>query len=95
MSNKSNTLPKLIEGTFSPQDAHDVLIQLINHKINFHNKDEFSSQVRGEVSTIDSVGRKKSLELLKDRVADIIQQARNEGKQLTITGTLDIQLNPS
>ena len=54
---------KLIEGKFSPEDAKEVLLELINHKINFHSLKNFSSEERFS-QTIE--GSKKRIEYLKE-----------------------------
>ena len=54
---------KLIEGKFSPEDAKEVLLELINHKINFHYLKNFSSEERFGQSI---EGSKKRIEYLKE-----------------------------
>ena len=37
---------KLIDGTFSVQEAEKILTMLFNYKIDFHNREDFSNHVR-------------------------------------------------
>ena len=37
---------KLIEGNFNPDEAKEVLLSLFNHKIQFHEAKNFSSEIR-------------------------------------------------
>ncbi len=41
---KHNT--KLIEGNFSPEKAKTILMELLSRKINFHEKEKFSNELR-------------------------------------------------
>ena len=36
----------LIDGNFYPSSAQSILIELINHKINFHGSEKFSKELR-------------------------------------------------
>ncbi len=81
---------KLIEGKFSPEDAKEVLLELINHKINFHSLKNFSSEERfGQ--TIE--GSKKRIEYLKEakeKIVKIIDKAKHNNSNLRLESTINI-----
>ena len=81
---------KLIEGKFSPEDAKEVLLELINHKINFHSLKNFSSEERFGQSL---EGSKKRIEYLKDaktKIIELIGKAKQTNSYLKLESTINI-----
>ncbi len=83
---------KLVEGTFTPADAADVLFTLIGDKIKFHNLQILSLQERFGETTKNSEKRVKELKDAKNKVKDLVIHARNEGCELGISGAIEITL---
>jgi hypothetical protein len=83
----------LIEGNFTPTEASDILIALIDHKINFHKLERMSVyalQPDGDIT--ESSGRIHELECDKGITKDFISIARREGKKLKISGTIQLTI---
>jgi hypothetical protein len=82
----------LIKGKFSAMDAKEVLLSLINHKINFHELKNFSAQERFGKIDNRSLERVKDLREMKTRVLAIIDEAERENKNLKIDSLVKISL---
>jgi hypothetical protein len=82
----------LVKGSFSPEDALEIINHLIAEKINFHEMRSFSSKIRfGEV---DQNSEERIIELKKSRAAftSIITKAREQGKTLKIESTISVEV---
>ncbi len=89
-----NNSIKLIEGTFEPHDAAKVLFPLINSKINYHNLELFSAEIRSG-GTIEN--SKKRIEYLKNTVQelnDFIKNAAKENYVFEINCDINIKIVP-
>ncbi|OLY93942.1 hypothetical protein SAMN05444008_1252 [Cnuella takakiae] len=85
---------KLIDGTFTPADAKEVLLSLISSKIQFNQMAAFSLQERQNADVTHHYQRVAELRTVKDAVLDIINLAAAEGYELNITGDFSISLVP-
>ena len=91
MTGTSQNIP-LVEGTFSPVEAADVLFSLISDKIKFHNLQLLSVQERFNGDTSHSEQRIKALKIAKNQAKDLILKARDEGYDVKIDSVIDIRL---
>ncbi len=82
---------QLVEGTFTPSEASDVISALITEKINFH-KLQRLSKVEGNIHSDCNYpdGRVQELENEKIVAKEFISMARKEGSNLRINGILEI-----
>lgn len=83
----------LIKGTFTPSEAQDLLLDLLNSKINFHNRKDFSSRERFGKSDADSEQRLKHLTESRNKVKTLMSKLINEGneeKSVTLNSTVEI-----
>lgn len=76
---------KLIDSVFDPTDASQIVLGLINHKINFHGLDAFSNEIRNRDDGGHAAERVTELTLEKARMQRIAQQASERGQKLKIT----------
>ena len=83
---------KLVDGTFTPDDAREVLFHLLREKIKFHNRRLFSLDERLGVSDDHSKKRVRELQLSMADVQDLLDQANLLGKRLTIRCDIQIEL---
>ena len=83
---------KLVAGTFSPQNATDVLFSLINDKIKFHQLQILSLKTGINADVYWSKQRIAILKDSKDKVENLILKARNEGYKLQVEGDITIKL---
>ena len=91
-----NTTPtyeiKLVKGFFSPPEAADVLLSLINDKIKFHTVQSLNLKNRhGDINSHSEV-RIKELKQAKSQVKEMVLMARDQGIELEINGTIQIKL---
>jgi hypothetical protein len=85
---------KLIEGQFSPLEAGKVLFALINSKVNFHNLEIFSEQIRFNEENSHSKSRVQSLLEAAEYLKGLIEQASLEDMDLNIESVIQITLSP-
>lgn len=80
----------LIEGSFTPADAAEVLLSLLNDKIKFHTVQLLNLKDTDKVDYLNSENRIDELKAAKDKMTKIILDARTQGKQLKIHSTIEI-----
>lgn len=81
---------KLIDGTFTPDQAQEVLLSLIDSKIQFHQLNNFSSEIKYGKKDQHSIDRVQELKTLKKQIIDIIALAESENKKLNVSSMLNI-----
>jgi hypothetical protein len=82
---------KIIDGNFTPEQARDILVTIINGKINHHVMEGFSSRIKDGEDTTHSDIRIKELQKVKESLLRIIDDARQREMHLQILGTLEIK----
>lgn len=84
----------LIDGVFSADDARNVLMTLINNKIQFHEQDSWSRKERFGDS--HAAGSRRVDELLQTRadLATLIDEAGALGERLSINCTIEVTRVP-
>lgn len=80
----------LIEGLFPPAEAADILLSLLNNKIKFHTVQLLNLKDMNQSDFLNSEERIKQLREAKNKITNIILDARNEGKALKIHSTIEI-----
>ena len=84
---------QLVDGTFTPSETADVVLALLQEKINFHKLQRLSwCEGSADADTKYPDGRIAELENEKQVIKDFVQQVRHEGKRLRINGVLEITL---
>lgn len=83
---------EVIKGTFTPEEALEVIDHLIKKKINFHQHRNFSSEIRFGHQDTDSLDRIQALREIRRSVERIVTDAKNEGKQLKVNANINIEL---
>ncbi len=90
---KTKQSVKLIEGTFTPSEAADILISMISKKINFHKLQRLSAlEQYCDDSTVYLDDRIEQLKKAEENTKALIINARNQGYQFKINGTIEIEL---
>lgn len=83
---------QLVDGTFTPTEASDVITALIDEKINFHKIQRLKIWEGNHLSKTNMLdNRIDELEKEKMTARTIIEQARKNGKNITINGILEIK----
>jgi hypothetical protein len=85
---------KLVEGQFAPSEAGKVLFSLINSKINYHNLEIFSNQIRFDDENPHSKIRIKTLSDAAEYIKELIKEGSLRDMELKIDGVIQIALTP-
>lgn len=82
---------KLVQGSFSPEEAGRVLLSLLQNKISYHNMEALSTQIRfgGDVSRYEK--RIAELIAISESLTNFLTEAGHDGKMLQIEGTFTIR----
>jgi len=83
----------LISGSFSAEDARQVLLSLINHKINFHELNAWSHRERFGEDNAASLKRVEELSRTREEIAQLINKAAAMGQTLSINSSIEIDLD--
>ncbi|MFK7811188.1 MAG: hypothetical protein AB8B59_01765 [Maribacter sp.] len=83
---------QLVEGTFLPVDAADILFSLISAKIKFHQLQMLSLQEPINDYKGHSEHPIEALKHSKTDIKDLILKARDEGYKLKIDSKINIEL---
>ena len=83
---------KLIDGTFSVEEAEKILTMLFNYKIDFHNREDFSNHVRFNKNIENS--KKRILELIetKEAIKKSFTDLKSENVKLSINSTIHVTI---
>ncbi len=84
---------QLVKGEFSPSEASDIICALLDEKINFHKIQRLKLREGSHgCQTGQLDGRIAELEKEKQIAKDFIAKNREAGRNLKISGTLEITL---
>lgn len=81
---------KLIDGEFNQKDAKEVLVQLINDKINFHVRRNFSSKIRFGYADENSEKRITALNADLKNIISFFQQEEKIGQTFSIQAKIEV-----
>ena len=84
----------LVKGSFSPSEAADVLLTLINDKIKFHSIQILNLTEGSDKDIAYSEERIKALKAAKAEITEMVVEARNKGLVLDINSSIDIRMRP-
>ena len=88
---KTETI-ELIKGTFTPDHAREILLQLLDSKINFHNLKNWSSRERLGKPDAYSEQRLGHLKESRKKVQALVSKSIDEEKTVTINSTIEINI---
>jgi hypothetical protein len=89
---ENNKEHKLIDGTFSAEDADRVLTTLLNYKIDYHNREDFSNHIRFNKDIEHSKKRIQELTETKEQIKELIQKSKSEDIKFVIKSNISIEL---
>lgn len=82
---------QLVKGEFTPSQASDVIMALINQKINYHKIEGLQNWERNHKYDQEPLNNRiNELEEEKRIAADFISKMREQGKNLKIKGIIEI-----
>ena len=82
----------MIKGTFTPNEAREILLQLLDSKINFHNLKNWSSHERFGKPDAYSERRLQHLKGSRKKVLTLVSKSSDEEKTLTISSIIEIDV---
>lgn len=88
---KTQTI-ELIKGVFTPDDAREILLTLLDNKINFHNLRNWSSRERFGKPDAYSEERLTNLRESREKVKQIISQSIKQEENLMINSSIEITI---
>ncbi|NQZ44234.1 MAG: hypothetical protein HRT65_07985 [Flavobacteriaceae bacterium] len=91
---ESKTEVLLIEGTFLPAEAADILLSLLNDKIKFHTVRLLNHQDTDYEDPLGSASRLEALRESKKSITELVVRAKNKGERLKIHSTITIESLP-
>ena len=95
MTMKPQQRYKLIDGDFTPEQATHVLLSLVKSKIDYHNVEKLSNELRFGRDVTQSQSRLSELRELRDTLRDLCRLMTESGTEVHINGWIEIQPVPS
>lgn len=84
---------QLVDGTFTPSEAYDLMSSLIDQKINFHKLHRLSLSEGNENEDTSFDGyRIAQLQREKDEFKALCREARMNGSKIKLNSTLNVKL---
>lgn len=90
-NNKTTTteMIQLVQGTFTPSQATDIVLSLLNQKINYHKLEEVQLWEQNHTINLEPLkNRIAQLEIEKQKATEFINQMKLKGSNLEINGVL-------
>ena len=87
---ESKHILKLIDGEFKPSEAGNILLDLINYKINYHQMELFSNEERFSKDLSNSKSRIEQLKKVRKCLEEIINYSSEKGMNVKIESFIDI-----
>lgn len=84
---------KLIDGTYSPDEAAEILFSVVNDKIKFHNIQINSAIERNISDTFHSEKRLAELAISKEKISEMLKEARTNNANLEISANIELTLS--
>lgn len=84
----------LIDGLYTAAEANEVLLNLINSKLNFNNMAAFSYAERSGADVSHYRKRAEELKAVREALKPIIEEAAAKGYKLQVKGSFEISFVP-
>ncbi len=81
---------QLINGTFTPAEASQILLSLVKNKIDYHSREKFSDRERHGKDPALSAKRLQELTALQDSLNRFLASAAESGLALEINCRIEI-----
>lgn len=82
----------MIKGSFTADEAREILLQMLNNKIKFHDLKTWSSRERFGKPDAFSEGRLKSLKESRKKLEQLLAESTGEERTITINSTIEINI---
>jgi hypothetical protein len=87
---KSQQQFQLIDGTFTPSEAGQILLSMVKSKIDYHSLERYSNEERFGRDTTQSEVRLEKLQKLNTSLKELLALADAEKQNLKIDGWIEI-----
>lgn len=81
---------KLVDGKFTPNEARKVLLELIQNKVNFHEREIHMLEERNEGNIVRHERRVTQLKKSAETLKKVLLLADKKGMQLKVKGEIEI-----
>ena len=88
--NEKNEFP-ILNGVFSPDEASEIILQLIHEKINFLKIRSLRQFIRYGTEDEWSLSRAEELKQHSEVIRELIRDAKNQGRTLNIQSNISIE----
>ncbi len=85
---------QLIDGTFTPAEAAQVLLSLVKSKMDHHSMEKFSNEERWGTDPDHSEKRLRELANLRSALKELFASATDAKRNLKINGWIEITFVP-
>lgn len=92
---KNTKVLKLIDGSFSPDEAREILMNVFSSKIQFNKMKNFSSEERFGKEDITALKRIPELKKSMDIISKLIEEAKQNNETIQIISEVKITLSKS
>lgn len=82
----------LISGKYTPAEAREILLKLVDIKINFHKIKNLKSQVNSEMPDAESTNRLAELQEIRSQIVSLIQEAIEGNHHVEVESILNLAL---
>ncbi len=83
---------KLIDGVYNAEEAAEILFTVVNDKIKYHNIQINSCKERNTDGIEHSQNRLVQLAVAKEKISNLIKEARELGADLQISGDIKVEM---
>ncbi|MGJ8660633.1 MAG: hypothetical protein ACSHXL_01220 [Bacteroidota bacterium] len=83
---------ELIKGVFSPSDALEIIMHLMQEKIKFHGVRSFNQSIRIGTKDEWSEMRIDELKQSRDQIKQLLEKAKQDGNSVNINSNISIEL---
>lgn len=83
---------KLIDGTFTVEEADKVLSALLNYKIDYHTREDFSNHIRFNKNIEHSKKRIQELTETKLAIKKLVNESKTDHLNFIISSTISIRI---
>ena len=84
---------RLINGTYTADEAREILLTLLNNKISFHERHLLTCQERNENDRLKSEERIEQVRDAARMVEEMIADARKAGASVSVESIANIRIN--
>ncbi|MBL6448244.1 hypothetical protein JMN32_18160 [Fulvivirga sp. 29W222] len=81
----------LIKGVFTPEEAHEIMTNLLMKKINFHEMRDLSQQIRFGLKDETSLQRIEELKASLVTLQELVKKAKLSERNLKLESNLSVE----